>query len=114
VAIFALTVLPIYLKEFAGRQAMDAMEGSRSSFCGGASWCTWAFDRILIPNAILIAEGEAYMHASRGWQRVVVSQSLALLADQLVVMIISVGACLFTTKNALALKDAGEQARIMK
>lgn len=88
VAFLALSILPVLLKDFAGRKAMESMEAARSSFCEGAPWCAWSFDTFLTPNAILIAEGEAYVHAARGWQRVVIAQVLALVADRIMVVVI--------------------------
>lgn len=109
VAIFSLTILPVLLRDIAGRQAMGLMEDARLSFCHGASWCTWGFDRIITPNAILIAEGEAYVHAARGWQRVVISQTMALLSDQALVLAISIVAWPFTGRRQAALSDEEEQ-----
>lgn len=103
VAIFALTILPLHLRNFAGRQAGDVMEQARSSFCQGASWCTWGFDTILTPNAVLIAEGEAYVHAARGWKRVMMSQALAWAADWAMLTMIYFVAWPFRGNGQLAL-----------
>lgn len=89
VGIFALVYLPVILMHMAGNQAMNAMESTRYAVCTGSwwdSWCHFAFDTAITPNAVIFAQGETYMHYVRSWNRFALAQGLALAAEGLVVL----------------------------
>lgn len=86
VLLLAITRLPMLLRNFAGDKAMRAAEATKSSACFGFSWCEATFDYAVIPWAIITAEGETYVHLIRGTNQFWIAYSLAVTAEQSVVL----------------------------